>query len=133
MPNIQKCVVGPEASMDALNAISNKALGYPQKGVHVGDGLHVAMPDTWDGEGATPPGWTSQAAANWVTAARDGALPITDELAAELQLPRNLARLSVAESATLLAAIAARVDIDLEEGLRVPKDAEKNSLAEPKV
>jgi len=32
--------------------------GYPSRGVHVGGGRHVDAPDTWDGTGDTPSGWT---------------------------------------------------------------------------
>lgn len=39
-------------------ALENKALGYPLKGVHVGGGIHVPMPEQWDGTGTAPPGWT---------------------------------------------------------------------------
>jgi hypothetical protein len=44
---------------DRLVALVNKALS--SRGVHVGGGRHVEMPDEWDGTGATPPGWTEAA------------------------------------------------------------------------
>jgi hypothetical protein len=28
--------------------------------VQIGGGIHVAMPDAWDGKGEVPPGWSSE-------------------------------------------------------------------------
>ena len=121
MANVQKCAQGTEGAGDSLVAIINKALGYPKRGSHIGGGVHVTMPASWDGSGATPPGWTKQATANWVAAALDAAVPISDALATELQLPANLALLSAGEQTTLLAAISARANVDLETGIYIPK------------
>ncbi|HET7088704.1 MAG TPA: hypothetical protein VFL17_08655, partial [Anaerolineae bacterium] len=85
MANVLKCVLATEASNDSLLVIMNKALMYPKIGTHVGGGLHVVMPPAYDGLGACPPGWTKQAADNWVNTAIDAALPMSDELATELQ------------------------------------------------
>ena len=38
----------------ALNTLDD----YPSRGVHVGRGRHVDIPDTWDGAEPCPPGWT---------------------------------------------------------------------------
>lgn len=120
MASVQKCALGLESVNDALSSIVNKALGYPRKGAHVGGGIHVPMPESWDGQGVCPPGWTKQASSNWVASALDSALPLPDVLANELQLPSNLSRISALEQATLLAALAARTNVDLEAGY-VPK------------
>jgi len=40
----------------------DKGRGLPARGVHVGLGPHCDMPETWDGEGAVPVGWTSHVA-----------------------------------------------------------------------
>ena len=120
MANIQKCVLATEASNDSLKAIVDKALGYPRKGTHVGN-VRVAMPDTWDGNGPCPPGWTKQATANYVNTALDAALPIDDALATELQKPGALALLSAAEQTTLSVALAARASKDLESAAYIPK------------
>jgi len=41
-----------------LRQIISKLEGLPKIGTHIGGGIHVTMPDTWDGTGACPPGWT---------------------------------------------------------------------------
>ncbi len=121
MANLQKCVTGLEAANDALNAIVSKALGYPRVGQHVGGGLHVNMPPTWDGQGATPPGWTKQVVANYVASALDSVLPLSDSLVTVLQGGAAQALLTGLEIATLTAAIAGRVTVDLDGGGYVPK------------
>ena len=121
MANIQKCVAATEANNDALLAIISKALGYPQKGAHVGGGAHVNMPATWDGTGNTPPGWTKQPTANWVNTALDSAIPITDAMATALQQPGALANLSGAEQTVLSAALATRANKDLDGAAYSPK------------
>jgi hypothetical protein len=30
----------------------------PEKGSHIGNGRHVTMPESWDGNGKIPPGWS---------------------------------------------------------------------------
>ena len=44
--------------------LENKTLGYPLVGQHVGGGIHVPMPPTWDGIGVVPPGWTAYSEAD---------------------------------------------------------------------
>lgn len=121
MANFQKCVSGIESANDALGSIINKALGYPKIGTHVGGGVHVPMPLTWDGQGNCPPGWTKQRQANWVASALDSQLPVSDALSAELQLPSNQAKLSAGEIVTLSSALSARAIVDLEAGNYIPK------------
>ena len=128
MANNQKCAQGTEAANDAINAIINKALVYPKIGTHIGSGVHVNMPPTWDGQGATPPGWSKQAVANYVASPTDAALPIPDTLAALLQAPPAQANLTGAEKGQLTAAINGRVTVDLDVGGYVPK-ASAASLA----
>ncbi len=132
MANVQKCAQGLEATNDALNAIVNKALGYPKIGTRLGGGIHVPMPPTWDGQGATPPGWTKQVVANYVASALDSALPLPDALVAQLQAGPAQALLSAAEQLTLATAIAARVTVDLDAGGRVPKPTATVEEAEAK-
>lgn len=50
---------GNSAALEAAAALLDKAYGYPLRGTHIGTGKHVGMPDTWDGLGRVPPGWTS--------------------------------------------------------------------------
>lgn len=47
---------------NAIAGILDKAWLQPLRGVHVGRGPHVNMPETWDGNGPVPPGWTSHQA-----------------------------------------------------------------------
>jgi len=110
---LTKCVPGTEAANDALNVSVNKGLGFPQRGTHVGDGVHVDMPQVWDGTGRTPPGWTSSAVDNWTTSTLDSQLPISDEMANKLQSPEALLRLSIDERTALQAALLTRIDVDL--------------------
>lgn len=110
----QKCAAGSDATCDALQAIVNKALGYPKIGVHVGGGLHVVMPPTWDGQGAVPAGWTKSAVPVWMKDALTSWVPIPDTQATVLQGAPAQALLSAGEQTTLAAAIAARVTIDPE-------------------
>ena len=119
--HILKCVSGTSAAGDTLVAIINKAMGYPKKSTHVGGGIHVVQPATWDGTGATPPGWTKNATANYVNTSLDAAVPISDALATALQQagPRSL--LSAGELTTLDAALLARADKDLTLAAYIPK------------
>lgn len=135
MANIQKCAQGVEATNDALSAIVSKALAYPKPGAHVGGGIHVNMPATWDGQGATPIGWTKQPVANWVASPVDSAVPISDALAAQLQAGPAQALLSGAEQATLAAALLARTSIDLEAGnyLQKASAAATQAIAEQEI
>lgn len=41
-----------------LIIIMDKALSFPAAGVHIGEGIHVNMPESWDGTGEVPEGWT---------------------------------------------------------------------------
>lgn len=130
MANVQKCVADTEAKCDALVGIIDKALGYPKRGTHVGGGKHAVMPETWDGTGPTPPGWTKNATVSWVASAASAAVPVPDSLATQLQRPESLARLSVAERNTLSAAIAGRVNVDTEAGGHTPKASAASQAAE---
>lgn len=105
--------------MDAVCAIIDKALGFPRVGSHVGGGIHVPMPQTWDGQGATPPGWTKSATTPWVASTADAAVPLPDDMATELQRAGAQARLTGQERATLAAAIAGRSQVELDG--RTPK------------
>lgn len=121
MANVQKSASGTEANMDALGLIVSKALGYPIVGTHVGGGLHVSMPATWDGQGACPPGWTKVAVSTWVASASSAALPISDAMATQLQSAPALSRLTPGEQGQLTAALSGRGNVDLEAGAFTPK------------
>ena len=121
MANLQKCVAGSAVANANLAAIVAKCLGgYPRIGSHVGTGLHVTMPPTWDGTGVTPPGWTKIPQVVWGATALDSQLPIDDAMAALLAIPANQARLTAPELATMNAGIAARALVDLDSGTYLP-------------
>jgi hypothetical protein len=92
-----------------LEQLEDKLLSYPAKGVHIGGGIHVPMPDAWDGTGKPPMGWTSYRTssikhptlAQWAT-------PLDSELVAALSNGRA-ARLTAAEKTKLQAANATAV------------------------
>lgn len=122
MANVQKVATGTEAVNDVLNGLISKCLGYPQPGAYVGGGPTTAVrPPTWDGQGATPWGWTKQPTAVWVASALSAAVPVTDALAGQIASGPAQALLSGAEQAIVNAAMAARTNIDLEAGNFSPK------------
>lgn len=121
MSNMQKCVPGTAIANANLSTIVAKCLGgYPKIGSHIGGGIHVNMPPTWDGTGATPPGWTKSPQVVWGATALDSQLPIDDAMATLLVIPANQARLTAPELSALNAGLAARVLVDLETGNYVP-------------
>lgn len=95
---------GTLANCQQLNVIQNKMQGLPLKGRHVGGGVHVPMPDTWDGTGATPPGWTAYGQSSMVQATVNSYVaeldPITQDSTA-------VAALSPADKTTLTTVLAA--------------------------
>jgi hypothetical protein len=121
MANLQRCATGTEAANDALNDVVSKAMALPAAGTHIGGGRHVDMPQTWDGQGTPPPGWTKRATANYVINASTAALPLEDSLVTLLQGGQAQSRLTGPEIATLAQAIGGRVVVDLDAGGYVPK------------
>jgi hypothetical protein len=115
-----KTAAGTEAQMLALQATIDKALGYPRKGVSIGTILRLDVPDTWDGTGPTPLGWTKSATIPWVNSAADAVLPLPDDLAAELQVAPAQARLTGLERAAVSGAISSRGSTVLDG--RTPKE-----------
>ena len=114
MANLQRVSQAIESACDALNAIISKALGYPVAGVHIGAGRHVDMPASWDGLGATPPGWTKHEQQVWTLSALLAALPMPDDLIPRVQSGPAQNRLTGQEIASLAVAIAGRVTVDLD-------------------
>jgi hypothetical protein len=103
-----KIATGTEAQMTALQATIDKALGYPRRGINIGDSPFApVIPETWDGTGDVPVGWTETATSPWLDGAT-AVLPLPDDLAAELQAAPAQARISPAERAAIIAAISSR-------------------------
>jgi hypothetical protein len=92
-----------------LEQLEDKLLGYPAKGVHVGGGIHVPMPATWDGTGKPPMGWTSYRTSSikhptlsqWAT-------PLDAKVSTALAGP-DASKLTAAEKTKLAAADATAV------------------------
>lgn len=126
----QRCVADTEVRNNELQAIVNKALGLPRKGVHIGGGTHCSMPDTWDGNGDPPPGWTKHATPVWSADATNSWLPISDAMATELLTAGPQSRLTGPERARLSAAIAARANVDPEAQGASPKASAAGQAAE---
>lgn len=118
-----KVIPTTEPNADSLLATVDKALGNPRRGVHIGGGMHCDMPDTWDGTGATPPGWTRSQFEEYKLSASDTWLPLDD---ATLIAVQSSILATAAEKAAVTAAAASRVDVsDLSDGgKRTPKSAQ---------
>ena len=69
----------------SMLARANKAGGYPARGTNAATGL-PAGPETWDGQGATPPGWTRAATYRLVHRTTLGRyiVAIPDDISAQL-------------------------------------------------
>lgn len=96
-----KVILGTEVTLDAVRLLLDVAMGYPRKGMHLGGGRHVDMPDTWDGQGATPPGWTKHACAMYVGGALDAALQLDDDQLSASQASASLSALEKSQILTL--------------------------------
>jgi hypothetical protein len=98
-----------EPAAAELEQLEDKLLSYPAKGVHIGGGIHVPMPDAWDGNGKPPAGWTSYRTsslkhptlAQWAT-------PMDAKVSTALVGP-DASKLTAAEKTKLAAADAAAV------------------------
>lgn len=123
-----KVATGTEAQMVALQATIDKALGYPRRGIQVGNRRHVDIAATWDGTGPTPPGWTKSATVPWLNSASDAVLPLPDDLTAELQSAPAQARLTGPERAAIASAVAGRGSTILDG--RIPKSKAAQGVAE---
>lgn len=115
------CITGTETELEAARASIDKALSLPQKGTHVGGGRHVTMPDTWDGTGACPPGWTGTSSLVRVKTATDAILPVGDYVAA---LDQNaLSKLTTQEKTDLQTKLSTAVQKDVKDAAFVAKPA----------
>lgn len=74
-----KVVQTTEADAESLRAIVDKALDYPKRGGYVGAGRRLRpIPETWDGQGETPFGWTTHHVPLFVVSVADAWLPLDD-------------------------------------------------------
>ncbi len=112
------CMVGTEAELTQALAAVDKAMGFPSKGARAGRGHRRAVPDTWDGTGPCPPGWTATASRLLVKTANDAALPIGDFAA---ELPSKLAALTTAERAVVESKLSTAEPRDMKDSSYTPK------------
>lgn len=100
-------VVGPAVVVQAAYDRREKLLGNPKPPVHIGGGRHVEAPETWDGTGATPPGWTKEHAPilQHPTNPALRATSMDDVVAAARTGPRS-GRLNASEHAAMQADLA---------------------------
>lgn len=126
----QKCAPGAESASDALVPVINKALGLPSRGTYSGRDPRIVIPETWDGKGETPLGWTRTAAPVWTKDAATTWVPLPDDVAAALLAAPAQAKLTAQERTTLANAIAARVTVDPEAQGAAPKASAAVQAAE---
>lgn len=116
-----KAFVGAERQAREAQALIDRALGYPRRGIHVGRGTHVVMPQLWDGNGEPPPGWTSTLEPVWVNG--DALIQLEDDL-----VDATIQALPAADRAAFQAIAAARVEVE-GFGSRTPKPQEATTVA----
>jgi len=115
-----RIITGTEAACDSVAAVVDKALGYPKKGTHVGGGIHVDMPATWDGQGATPPGWTKRHTTVYTASPSDAALQLEAATVAAVQAS-GLVNASEILVVTSAAGVTQNVPDPSNGGARTPK------------
>ncbi len=103
-------VVASRAAARVIEQTQDKLLGYPSAGAHVGGGIHVEMPDTWDGVGKPPPGWSSYSESSVAHPTLPQFAAIIDPDAGAALGNGRAVRLTGPERAALAADIAAGVD-----------------------
>lgn len=101
--------LGTRAQCDTVKDARDKLLGAPVRGVQCGGGKHEPMPQTWDGVGPVPPGWTgldgpveTATAGTWAVDVGNG--EITQALA-----DARASKVSAQEKTTLQTAVATAV------------------------
>lgn len=102
------------AERDIAGGLLDKANALPSRGAHIGGGRHVIMPETWDGVGKVPPGWTSY------QAHRNGDAAVW---LPEPETATKLARLTLQEQAQLAAIRAAATPDAVEPAAEKESDA----------
>lgn len=107
---MSKYVEGQPVELEEMRAVLDKVLGYPRRGVHVGGGIHVPMPDEWDGQGETPLGWTRTVGEPFLDVEGKLLLEVSDRTAQEVA-EADTSKLSPGEQARLQAALARRVEM----------------------
>lgn len=125
---LERCIKGTPAEMRAVQRAADKALGYPRRGVQVGGGIHVAMPETWDGKGECPPGWTSTFSEPVTAVDGFAYLAVTGREMALID-PASLVKLDAAERQAVGKVSQAEM-IDLRSIANAAKEAEESKARE---
>jgi hypothetical protein len=118
---VLKVVKTTEANADSLRAIIDQAYGYPSRPARTlgNTALPAKVPATWDGTGATPPGWTKTQVDVFRASASDAWLQLGDtEMARVAQ-----SSVSGPNKASVASAGASAIDEPdpTEGGTRLPK------------
>ena len=107
-------IVTTRSEATSVAQTQDKLLAYPQKGARAGGGIHVPMPDTWDGTGAVPPGWSSHTASvRQHPVNTEFAVPVNAECVPALANGRRV-RLTAQEQTKMAADVAAAVDLPID-------------------
>lgn len=101
-----------DAEALALQAAIDSAMGYPRKGVHVGEGRHIDIPESWDGNGNPPPGWSAHYAEIYHAETRTPIIPFDDGDATRLVPRINV--LGQQERAAVSDALGRRAEANIE-------------------
>ena len=91
--------------------VQDRLLGYPLRGTPVTGGIHGPIPETWDGNGAVPPGWSSyRGSSRKHPTLSQWATPVDPDATAAMANGRR-ARLTAQEQTKMAADLAAATDL----------------------
>ncbi len=107
-----KCIADTQANCEVIAILVEKGLGGAVRGVPVGAWtVPNPMPPSWDGTGATPPGWSRPRSPVYAQDASTAWLPMQD---GEFSAVASSGLLTGPEKATIASRNAGRVDkVDL--------------------
>lgn len=107
-------IVTTRSEATSVAQTQDKLLGYPLRGTRIGGGVHVTMPETWDGTGACPPGWSSHVASvRQHPVNQEFAVPVNAECVPALANGRRT-RLTAQEQTKMAADVAAAVALPVD-------------------
>lgn len=98
---------GTQADCATIRAARDKLIGPPTKGVQIGGGIHVPMPQTWDGKGDVPIGWTGYQGEKLVSGQTWTVDPGGEQCDAALKTPDADVKLTTQEKTLLQEAVTA--------------------------
>ncbi len=113
-----RVITGTEAELDAIQALVDRAFGYPKRSTWTGSGRQFSPQASWDGIGATPVGWTSRYEAVWTLSSSDAVMRLEDAVVTFLL--GGSSPLNASEKAQIATKTNARSDMT-NFGSRTPK------------